>query len=244
MTSEPPAHRGFRARWTASALAPVCTSRTMATWPRSSVIVESSRLPCRSASALVTSATIPGRSCPRTVTAMIWSLMVRRYRDSETRENLVQHGFCESSGEGVLLAHVIAAHQPDRPVIGGDQYGLGSMRKSRSGTLDRPPESAGAGQGCVPGDRAQREHRTQAWRSEGQIPDQPDPAGMPLSRVWLVGRGCATHCGDDAYPVERLTVPGMGTGGLARISRPVQGGIEPVTPSGSGDHPDGAVGAV
>src|SRR5674476_301441 len=244
MTSEPPAHRGFRARWTATALAPVCTSRTMAKWPRSSVIVESSRLPCRSASAPVTTATIPGRSCPRTVTAMICSLMVRRYRDSQTRENLVQHRFGESASEGVLLAYVIAAHQPNRPLGGGDQYGLGPVSEAGSGTLDRPPEPPGAGKGGVPGDRTQREHRTQARRSQREITVQPEPTGAPLSGVGLVRRRSAAHRRDDAHPGERLPVAGVGAGRQARISRSVQRSIEPVTAPVAGEHPARTVGAV
>src|SRR5664279_3892750 len=120
---------------------------------------------------------------------MICSLMVRRYRDSQTRENLVQHRFDESAGEGVLLAYVIAAHQPNRPLGGGDQYGLGPMSEAGSGTLDRPPEPPGAGKGGVPGDRTQREHRTQAGRTQSELTIKPDPTGMPLCRVGFVPRG-------------------------------------------------------
>src|SRR5450756_1238644 len=137
------------------------------------VIVESSRLPCRPTRASVTSATMPGRSSPSTVTAMIWSLTTSTLPDSETAQNLVQHGFREPAGEGVLLAHVIAAQESNRPVLVGDQRGLGAVGELRLGAWDLPPESPRTGQGRVPADGTQRQDRTQGWGCQGEVAVQP-----------------------------------------------------------------------
>jgi hypothetical protein len=68
-TRAPLSVSGASAIWTSAAEWLVRTRTTMAKCPLSRVIVESSRLPPRAASAAVTSATMPGRSSPRTVTA-------------------------------------------------------------------------------------------------------------------------------------------------------------------------------
>src|SRR5690349_14875425 len=60
----------------------------------------------------------------------------------------VQHRLVESPGEGVLLAHVIATHQPDPAGRAGPlQQDLGAMAELRPGNRYRPALPAGSGQG-------------------------------------------------------------------------------------------------
>src|SRR5690606_12551132 len=69
VSSEPHAYRGDRAASMAAGSASPVDTSVIAKCPRSRVIVESVRLRPSPARILDTSATMPGRSCPTTVTA-------------------------------------------------------------------------------------------------------------------------------------------------------------------------------
>src|SRR5665647_1849806 len=168
---------------------------------------------------------MPGRSSPSTVTAMIWSLTASTLPDSETAQNLVQHGFRELAGEGVLLADVIAAQESNRPVCAGDQRCLCAVGEPRLRAWNLPPESPGAGESGIPAEGSQCQHRAQARGRQGEVPVQPVSTRVPFGRRRFVRRRRATHRCNDANAGERLTVAAVTAGRLARESRTVERGI-------------------
>src|SRR6476661_3164745 len=78
----------------------------------------------------------------------------------------VEHGLGELAGEGVLLAHVVAADEPDRPPLGRGEDRLGGVAEPRLGPRDLPAQAARAAERGVPPDRAQGQHRAQPGRGQ------------------------------------------------------------------------------
>ena len=154
-------------------------------------------------------------------------------------EHRIEHVFGQSPGEGVLLAHVVAA-----------QHGAAVDRH-----LDAVPERrdarrqrhAGRPQGRPqrgPAEAAEHDDHPQPRPQQLHLARQPRPAGVALLRCRLVRRRGAPHRRGDVDVVEAQPVVGRDRGRLVRQAGPVQRRIEPVAAAVAGEHPAGAVRAV
>ncbi len=153
-------------------------------------------------------------------------------------------GLVQFAGEGVLLAHVVAAEQLHGVAAGRDQGCLRGVAEPRLGGGHHPAKAACTGQRGVPADAAEGEYRAQAGGGEGQVSVEPVPAGLPLCRGGLVGRGCAANRRDDAHAREGQAVAAGDAARLVRVARAMQGGVDPVAAAVAGEHPARAIGSV
>src|SRR6476620_6028636 len=94
-------------------------------------------------------------------------------RTSELRDDRVQHGLGELAGEGVLLADVVAAQEPDLPTRAGSQERRGAVPEPRLGPRRLPADPPRARQRGIPADRAERQHRAQPRGRELELPVEP-----------------------------------------------------------------------
>src|SRR5262245_39068488 len=146
-------------------------------------------------------------------------------------EDVVEHRLRESSGEGVLLAGVVAAEDGE-PVDGH----LEAVPEPRTRAWQLV--SAGAEhspRGFVREATEHDDHREP--REQVQLADEEREAAVPLFRERLVARRCAANRGRDVRVVEAKSVAGVPRRGLVGEPRAVERGEQPVTRAIAGEHP-------
>ena len=147
-------------------------------------------------------------------------------------EHGVEHGLGELAGEGVLLAHVVAAEDPAAVA----HIDLDPMGEPRSG---RDTEDAAQ---TVVGEAAERDEH--ACVEQGELPLEERTARVALGGGRLVGGRRASHRGGDPRAGEAEAVPAVGAGRLVGEAGAVQRRVEEVAGAVTREHAAGAVRAV
>ena len=157
----------------------------------------------------------------------------------------VEHRLGELAGEGVLLAHVVAADQPDRASVGRGQSRLGGVPEPRLGAGHVPAEPPSAAERrrprrSTPGPASTRSRGAASSRSRSSQCAQVAfstvvglLAGGAQRTAAMIRMPCSTSPSPLAHGLRLAGVPGA-----------VQRGIQPVAGAVAGEHPAGAVGAV
>ena len=214
----------------------------IAKWPRSSVIVESSRLRPSPARPPVASAMMPGRSWPRTV--MAWRVTSGAFSQRRRpAEDLVQHRLGELAGERVLLAGVVGPEEHDVAVRRGE-HRLRAVAEARLGPRHPQPSARNARSAASqPYDPSATTTRTAARR----VPiSRSQPGRRCRAPRWSACSAGGAHRTAAAIRVatQPLAVAGVGAGGPGGEADPVQAREQPVAGPVPGEDAPGAVAAV